>query len=141
MATNLHRVLQNFQWVIASTTPTAGGRPFRMVDPAADEMENNTGTLRKFFVVWNSSDQDLDVTDGFSRQAPHEISTMVHYPTANVPSYERLRNNDNRDGYSDANPTDNIGLWSRTRQDDELDTGDDVWILTTRWECVISEVE
>jgi hypothetical protein len=156
MATNLHRILQNFQWRIATTTPTAGGRPFRLVDPLADEIENTTGSLRKFYVAWSGSEEDLDLTDGYDRQAEHAISTVFHYPDATFENYgnlrdlvlqdrhdliKTLRNNDNRLGYDADNTTDAIGLWHRVRADDELDTGDAVWILTINWTCTISEVE
>lgn len=157
MATNLHYLLPNFIYWIEQTTPTCQfhRNPFRVFDDTYTEPELGDGFVRRFIVDWRDSDNDIDATDHSNREALHNVMLTVFYPVVlrKAEMYEMvlqdrhdlikvLRCKDSAVGYSEDNPTDEIGLYNRYRIGDELDKEEQrLWFITTNWQCKMREVE
>lgn len=157
MATQLDKILQNFVWRIEQIAPTSTleTKLFRSFDPWKLKGQESSGLQRGFFVTWAGSEADLDVQDGATRTAKHRIAVSVIY-APQVPYLQvqqlvvldrhdllkQLRNPDSWKGYSDSNPTDELGLNSRFRTEDSLDAEDrQGWVYQSTWECTVYEVE
>ena len=155
MATFAHNVIDNFRYRLETLTPTAGGRPFRFADPFADEIGNQSGSKRRFFVAWTGSGPDTDLTDMRERTAEHDYVLTVFYPTANQNFHEltKLVLQDRHDivdllrdptswvGTDADNTTTALGIYHRMRSGDELTLDDDVWSLEISWTITLNEVE
>lgn len=150
----LHRVLENFAWRVEAITPTLdAGRKFRRVDKLAYEVNDTSGTFRRFWVMWNGSGSDENVTDGSARVSVHEIELGVIYPTASTRDWHALQaivvqdrhdlishlQNRNLAGFSAASPSTDIGLYTRERASDDVDRDESLWVLTLEWRCTVYE--
>jgi hypothetical protein len=157
MSTNLHRVIENFYWRINGLTPTDQYKrtKFRPYNPLNEDVPENTGGLRQYYVEWMGSDEDTGATDMDNREAWHTIRVYVEYPAVlrfrelesmilqdRQDLIKELRDIANRDGYSDDFSSTNIGLIRRLRFGDELDkSNESIWRLATEWRCFIRESE
>jgi hypothetical protein len=162
MATDLHRVRQNFEWVIGKITPTnrTPGQDFTLIDPTEDMPEDadHSGGLREFFVQRLVGEEDIGATDLDRREAWHEYEVHISYPVAypfgtmhDIISQDlhdlkkALRDQSNRSGYSTAEPAASIGLYKRVCAGDELLMDDEdfklPWELVMLWRCKIREEE
>lgn len=156
MATSLHYVIQNYYWKIEAITPTVSEKKFYRVDPLnVEELGDSSGAIRRFWVEWLGSGEDLGTTNFSSRDATHRFAVNVVYPTSYGThlQLQQLIVRDRHDliytlrdsnlvGYSDAQSSTSIGLNSRWRTGDELQTGEpDLWILRMEFDCHVTEIE
>lgn len=156
MATQLHRILENFEWRLETLTPTTGKTKFKVVDPINDDIGDHSGSFRRFYVEWESSQEDLTMTDGYSRRAEHSIRLTVFYPASKARSHKdlrsiilqdrhdiikRLRDTQYYNGFNADNSSTDLGLEYRQRLDDELTTGEHLWVFEMTFECTIEEIE
>lgn len=155
MASYAYRIPENFRYILSEILPDANGRRFREIDPFDLISGDQSGSMRNFWVDWTGSDEDGEPTDLYDRVASHEYVVHIIYPKANA-SHQKvmrtiardrhqinkaLRNPDGFLGYNAANPSTDIGLWERKRTSDELSMDEDIWELTTVWQCTVREVE
>ena len=155
MAAQVHNVLNNFYYQIKSITPTSSlvRQRFHDIDPSMQEIDDQSGFARAFYVEWRDSDADQWATDSDHREAVHNFHVVAHYPLVlpwdkmfELISQDRhdlayrLRRKDYAVGVS-GNASLDVGLMNRYRTGDQLDTNGPVWILTTSWRCKIEESE
>lgn len=151
MATNLHRVLENFIYQIEQISPTSTLQRSRFIN--FDPSMTNPDVARNFYVEWMDSDPDLSSSDSDRREASHQYRVHVFYPF--ILSWNKMHELISKDrhdlahrlrrkqycvGYS-GNTSAEIGLLNRNRSGDELNKTGDVWELSIGWRCKISEDE
>lgn len=158
MATALHNVRRNFEWVIRAITPTCVVNPnlFEPLNPLVDQGKDSSGWARKFWVQWTGSDNDSAATDADRRECWHQYIVTVLYPTCeswddlqDMIAIDRhqlrlaLRWDDNRLGYDADHTTTDIGLYVRQCTGDEIDDKTDPTVhrLRMAWRCKIRETE
>ena len=167
MATNLHRVLQNYAWRVESISPSVSGLvsgarvngQFREYDPNKEpEPQQSTGWSRRFYVEWMGSDGDEFATDADRREAVHQIRLTVVYPVVyewkalqmliaqdrhEINKTLRSRGRAYVKGYNDSNTSTDIGLYLRRRRGDVVDkkTHNGVWLYIVEWDNTIRESE
>ncbi len=156
MACNADLVLENFKWRIENISPTYTGirKSFRWIDPVRLDSEISSGLgERQFWVIWEGSGSDDDLTDQISRHADHEFTLTVTYSTdykllkrQKAMLNDRhdiiglLRNTDYYIGYNSSNTTTDIGLHQRWRTGDEMvQETDNIWLLRIGFRCTIQE--
>jgi hypothetical protein len=159
MATQLHRILDNFYWRIEAIDPTsdlcARDRFFR-IDPTQLHTAESAGLERGFYILRTTSGADEAVTDQYQRVASHRFDLVVCYAaTHGIEEAQRLMCQDRNDlidclrddqkyiGFSDEDTTLEMGLIDRIRTSDEflMDIDSPVFTMRMTWECRIREVE
>lgn len=154
MATNLHRVYQNFKWRIESISPacTRPGKNFvSLGNVAANE---STGTSRGFRVKRLGRETESELTDLYQRTATHDYRVEVYYPAAlhqdaieEIISQDAhdiiktLRNPDSYLGFNSTDSSTNIGIRSRMEISDQVTESTDLWTLQINFKCLITEIE
>lgn len=155
---SIDNVLDNFCWRVESVSPTNQivRNKFLRFDPNQNEPTQSSAWYRRFWVEWNGSDPDKDSSSPIQRLAWHDIQVHIVYPILlDVLDLQKLiladrhdliktlRAPANRVGYNDTNPTDNVGLYARIRNGDELlkNQYDDLWELIIAFRTQILESE
>ena len=153
---DLARIRESFLWRIESITPTERPdlRRFRrMVRPQIDPTDMS-GAIRLFTVEWLGSDGDTDLTCGTHRTAPHIFGVTVYYASSLKPDDEQnlilsdrddiikalsLSSTDTRKGYSDTYSATDIGIMSRDRIRDEIQTDAEMTAYKASWRVIARE--
>lgn len=159
MATNIHRVLDNFKWKLEglTLTNTTFNNRLSEYDPLLEALpQASSAWVRRFYLEWIDSSADAHATDSDRREAVHLFRLYVNYPE--VIPHDRLRDvilQDRHDmakllrapasrlGYDANNTTTDIGLYHRMRAGDTIQVGtfEKVRQLVTDWRCLIREDE
>lgn len=158
MATSIHLLFENFRYWIQQTTATNTKvrNKFESYDPFRVQPESSTGWLRKFYIDWQSSNEDIGATDMTAREAWHLFNVKLVYP-ARLPQLDMmqlitqdrhdilktLRDPDKRFGYDASHTTTDVNLMNRIRTGDQLSLNNDAEIfdLTIQYKCLIRELE
>jgi len=163
MATNLHRVRQNFEYQMAqigAPTNTAGGAvpEFRVFDPHRDDQGETSGWMRRFFVERLSSTLRTEIQLPGLRFDFHTYELVIFYPREATGDHgrwhdlvdqdrhdiiKRLHGNDSTSTLTGiaGNDTQATGLRQRHFEGDEIRDINDVTALVITWRCAIEEVE
>jgi hypothetical protein len=83
MGGRLDRALGNVVYLLETTTPTSTivRNRWESYDPLQIDCPLNSAGIRKFYVEWISSDQDVGATDLIAREAWHIARLHIEYPT------------------------------------------------------------
>ena len=159
MATNIHRVLDNFKWKLEGITLTNARVNNRLAeyDPLLEPIPQcSSAWFRRFYIEWNDSGEDGHATDSDRREAAHLFRLFINYPEILPHNVLRdlylqdrhdiaktLRAPASRLGYDASNTTTDIGLYHRKRVGDAMQIGtfEKVRQLVTDWRCLIREDE
>mgnify|MGYP001573817011 CR=1 FL=1 len=159
MSTNLHRLIENFTYwtqALAPTNTTVRNR-FEVIDPFQyPEPPTDSAGLRKFYIEYMGSAEDLAATDLDNREAWHSVRQHVWYPTC-LPFntlqmmviqdrhdlVKRGRDSTYQKGYDSSHTATDFGLMRRLRKADTINrqTGAALWILSIEWLCFSRESE
>lgn len=156
MATNIHRVLENFKWRIEAIAPTSttSTREFIWYDELVLDADQSAGMTRGFNVHWLGRGPAHEVDDLIERVAIHRIQVTVAYSTQfELLKRQQLMLQDAHDlikvlrddrywvGYSDSATSTDIGLFDRSLDGDEVITEPLTWYYRQTWLCHVHEVE
>lgn len=84
MSTSAHRLIGNIAYWASRLVPTntTVRNRFEEYDPLRGQAADGTGGLRKFYVEWRASEEDVGASDADNREAWHNVWLHVEYPTA-----------------------------------------------------------
>jgi hypothetical protein len=154
MATNLHRVYQNFIWRIESIPPTCTRPGKNFVSLGNVAASESTGTSRGFRVKRQGRETESELTDLYQRTATHDYRVEVYYPSAlSQDAIEEIISQDAHDiiktlrdpasylGFNSANNNTNIGVRSRMEISDQVNESASLWTLQINFKCLVTEIE
>jgi len=154
VATNLHRVLENFRWRIGQIAPTCttARKGFTSPDATKSRTTQSSGQLRDFVVRWDSSGGDEGPSDTNGRIADHQVMVEAIYPVVlNEDQLQEMIVLDRHDiafqlqqsanvlGYSDDAPTTDVGIMLRQRVRDNLERQAQIWRLKMTFRVKVRE--
>jgi hypothetical protein len=158
VATLAHRAIDNTVWRLEAKTPSdlrTTRRKFRYNPrPVKDDPDKASGTIRSFIIRWMGSGQPKTPTDGYDRVSDHIIEIDYSYPADfayddlakllqqdDHDTVNTLRHPNSWTGWSNANSTDDIGLWHRWHVSTRVTYGPVTHHMVQTWTYMIRETE